>query len=113
MRGAGAGLTLLFRDSRRVIIDHTAVTRPPGGAGAWLDEACLQGEPGQVGAAPAPALVTDPVQVGADGTDADVQLPGDLGVGTALGDQGDQLLLPGAELRLAWRCLWYLASLGW
>ena len=30
--------------------------------------------------------------------DADVQLEGDLGVGPALGDQGDQLPFPGAEL---------------
>ena len=71
-----------------------------------LDESGLQGQPGQVGAAPAAGLVPDPVQVGADGADADVQLGGDLGVGAALGDQGDQLPLPGAELpqpRRGWR----------
>ncbi len=34
----------------------------------------------------------------ADGADADVQLGGDLRVGAALGDQGDQLAFPGAEL---------------
>ena len=33
-----------------------------------------------------------------DGADADVQPGGDLGVGAALGDQGEQLLFPGAEL---------------
>lgn len=55
----------------------------------WLDEAGLQGEPGQVCPPPACGLVPDPVQVGADGADADVQLFGDLGVGAALGDQGD------------------------
>jgi hypothetical protein len=54
-----------------------------------LDEACLQGQPGEVGAAPAPGFVADAVQVGADGADADVQLPGDLGVGAALCHQGD------------------------
>jgi len=37
--------------------------------------------------------------VGADGADTNVQLGGDLGVGVAAGDQGDQFLFPGAELR--------------
>ena len=46
----------------------------------------------------AAGLVPDPVQVGADGADADVQLGGDLGVGAAPGDQGDQFPFPGAEL---------------
>jgi hypothetical protein len=64
-----------------------------------LDQAGLQGEAGEVGAAPASALVADPVHVGPDGAHADVQLPGDLGVGAALGDQGDQFPFPGAELR--------------
>jgi len=53
---------------------------------AWLGEAGLQGEPGKVGAAPAAGLVADAVKVGADGAHADVQLPGDLGVGAPLGD---------------------------
>ena len=65
---------------------------------AVLDQACAKGQAGQVGAAAAAGLVPDPVQVGADGADADVQLGGDLGVGAALGDQGDQLPFPGAEL---------------
>ena len=41
--------------------------------------------------------------MGADGADADVQLGGDLGVGAALGDQGDQFPFPGAELSRARR----------
>ena len=64
---------------------------------AWLDQARGQGQAGQVGAAAAAGLVPDPVQVRADRADADEQLGGDLGVGTALGDQGDQLPLPGTE----------------
>ena len=38
-----------------------------------------------------------------DRADADVQLGGDLGVGAALGDQGDQFSFPGAELPRAQR----------
>src|SRR5262245_9348435 len=64
----------------------------------WLDQARAEGQAGQVGAAAAAGLVPDPVQVRADGADADVQLRGDLGVGAALGDQGDQLAFPGTEL---------------
>ena len=41
--------------------------------------------------------------MGADRADADVELSGDLGVGTALGDQGDQLPFSGAELPRARR----------
>ena len=67
--------------------------RPPAG----LDQSGAEGQAGQVGAAAAAGLVPDPVQVGADGADADVQLGGDLRVGAALGDQGDQLPFPGAE----------------
>jgi hypothetical protein len=63
-----------------------------------LYQARSQGQTGQVGAAAAAGLVPDPVQVRADRADADVQLVGDLGVGAALGDQGDQLPCPGAEL---------------
>src|ERR1700730_12603628 len=73
-----------------------------------LDEAGPQGEPGEVGAPPALGLVADAVEVGADGAQADVELLGYLGVGTALGDQGDQFLFTAAELRQAWR---YLRSL--
>jgi hypothetical protein len=68
--------------------------RLPAGCG-WLDQACLYGQAGQVGAAPAAGLVPDPVQVGADGADADVQPLGDLGVGGAAGDQDDQFPFPG------------------
>jgi len=60
-----------------------------------LGQAGLQGQAGQVGAAPAPGLVPDPVQVGADGADADVHSLGDLRVGGAAGDQDDQLAFPG------------------
>jgi len=56
-------------------------------AWVWLDEFGAQGQAGQVGAAAAAGLVPDPVQVRADGADADVQLGGDLRVGAALGDQ--------------------------
>jgi hypothetical protein len=67
----------------------------PGRAGpaAWALPGG-QGQAGQVGAAPGAGLIPDPVQVGADGADADVQLGGDLRVGAAL---GDQLPFPGAE----------------
>ena len=64
----------------------------------WLDKAGLQGDPGELGAAAAPGLVPDPVQAGPDCADADGQVVGDLGVGAALGDQGDQFPFPGAEL---------------
>src|SRR5215469_13216686 len=70
----------------------------PGAGRAWLDQARGQGQPGQAGAAAAAGLVPDPVQVRADGADADVQLGGDLRIGPPLGDQGDQLPLPGTEL---------------
>jgi hypothetical protein len=55
-----------------------------------LDEAFAESQAGQVGTAAAAGFVADPVQVRADGAGADVQLGGDLGVRTALGDQGDQ-----------------------
>jgi hypothetical protein len=64
----------------------------------WLDQASGQGQAGQVGTAAAAGLVPDPVQVRADRAGANVQLGGDLGVGTALGNQPDQFPLPGAEL---------------
>jgi len=47
--------------------------------------------------AAAAGLVPDPVRVGTDGADADVQPGGALGAGGALGDKGDQFPLPGAE----------------
>jgi hypothetical protein len=55
-----------------------------------LDQACLEGQTSQVGAAAAAGLVPDPVQVRADRADADIQLGGDLSVGAALSDQGNQ-----------------------
>ena len=70
-----------------------------GGRLLLLDEAFAEGQAGQVGAAAAAGLVPDPGQVGADGAHADVQELGDLRVGAALGDQGDHLPFPGAELR--------------
>ena len=87
------------RSGARVTITHRG--GPGAGQRAWLDEACLQGQAGQVSAAPAAALVADALEVGADGAHADVQLGGDLGVGAALGDQGDQFPFPCAELRQA------------
>ena len=63
----------------------TILIPDPGGA-SGLDQAVAEGQAGQVGAAAAAGLVPDPVQVGADGADGDVQLRGDLGVGVALGD---------------------------
>src|ERR1700748_718458 len=62
-----------------------------------LDDAFLQGQAGQVGAAAAAALVADPVQVSTHGTDADEELLGDLGVGPGLGGGGGQLAFRGAE----------------
>ncbi len=67
---------------------------PPGAA---LDQAGAEGQAGEVGAAPAPGLVADAVQVRADRAHADVQLAGDLRIGVPPGDQGDQLPFPGAE----------------
>jgi hypothetical protein len=67
-----------------------------GSGEGWLDQVRAEGKAGQVGAAAAAGLVPDPVQVRADGADADVQVGGDLGVGPAPGDQDDQLPLPGA-----------------
>src|SRR5258707_18591 len=52
------------------------------GRAAGLDQAFAEGQAGQVGAAAAAGLVPDPVQVGPDGADGDVQLPGDVRVGT-------------------------------
>ena len=63
-------------------------------APAGLDQLGAEGQAGQIGAAAAAGLVPDPVQVPADGPDADVQLPGDLSVGPSLGDQGDQFPFP-------------------
>jgi len=48
------------------------------GVGGWLNQARLQGEAGEVGAASAASLVPDPIQVGADRADAHVQLGGNL-----------------------------------
>ena len=50
------------------------------------DEPGPQREPGQVRAAATAGLVADPIQVGADGADADEQLRSDLSVGGALSD---------------------------
>ena len=89
---AEARLPLLGQDHRRGynyphglrgLLVPAPVLRAAGRCAGWLEEACLQGEAGEVGAAPASGLVPDPVQVGANGTDADVQLGGYLGVGTA------------------------------
>src|SRR5260370_20666349 len=92
------------------VIEQTRLPEDPGGRGRntpsprrWLYKSGLQREPGQVGTPPAACLVPDPVQVRADGPDADVELLGDLGIGAALGDEGDQLLLARAEPRYARR----------
>jgi hypothetical protein len=49
-------------------------------ARSGLDPFGTEGKAGQAGAAVAAALVPDPVQAGADGADAEVELGGDLGV---------------------------------
>ena len=54
------------------------------------DQAFGQGQAGQVGAAAGSGFVPDPVQVRGDRACADGQLGGDLRVGMASGDQGDQ-----------------------
>jgi len=81
---------------------------PPGEhswpAGPAPGQARGERQAGQVGAAAAAGLVPDPVQAGADGADADVQLGGDLGIGPAPGDQGDQLPFPFAEPGQSRRC---------
>src|SRR5215467_10064520 len=66
-----------------------------------LDQVRLQGQPGQVGAAPGSGLGPNPVEPGADGADADGELGGDLGVGAAPRDQGDQFPFAGAEVHQA------------
>src|ERR1700722_6048644 len=81
----GRGLVTPFRQGLR------RGTTTPAGAGRpaardRLDEACLQRETGEIGSPSASGLVPDAVEVRADGADADVQLAGDLGVGSALGD---------------------------
>jgi hypothetical protein len=45
---------------------------------AWLDEACLQDEVGEVGAAAAAGIVADAIEVRTDLADADIQVGGDL-----------------------------------
>ena len=59
---------------------------------ARLDQASLQGEPGEICPPPTACLVSDAVKVRADRADADMQLTGDLHVGPALADQSYQLL---------------------
>jgi hypothetical protein len=59
----------------------------------------LEGEAGEVGAAAAAGFVPGPAQVAADGSDGDERFPGDLGVGMAAADQGDQLFFPCAGPR--------------
>jgi hypothetical protein len=95
-RAAGAELPLSCAGDGRVVL-------PMGGC-VRSDESGRQGQAGQVGAAAAAGLVPDPVQVRADRTDADKQFGRDLGVGPAPGEQGDQLLLPGAEYPCARGC---------
>jgi hypothetical protein len=70
--------------------------RAPAGR-AGLDQSGTEGQAGQVGAVAVAGLIPDPVQVRTDGADADVQLGGDLRVGAARGEQGDQFPFPGAE----------------
>ena len=62
--------------------DLVAASGPESSA-VGLDQACGQGQLGQVSAAGAAGLVPDPVQVRADRTHADERLGGDLGVGAA------------------------------
>ena len=95
--GQGPGYPFSRRPGGRGRSTHSRRGPQGGLAGPGLDQCGGQGQAGQVGAAAAAGLVPDPVQVGADGADADVQLRGDLGVGAAPGDQGDQFPLPGAE----------------
>ena len=56
-----------------------------------------ESQAGELTPAPAARLVPDPVKVGPDGADADVELIGDGLVGEPLGDQGGDLGLAGAE----------------
>src|SRR5262249_53344599 len=87
--------------------------KPPGGeATTWLNQARAQGQAGKVGTAPVTGLVPDAFQVRADRADADVQMLGDLGVGVAPGDQGDQLPFPGAEPGQFRRCPGLRAGIG-
>jgi hypothetical protein len=78
--GAGAGLPL---SRGRAARGRTTHSQRGGRRPAGSDQSGGEGQAGQVGAAAAAGLVPDPVQVRADGADADVQLGGDLGVGAA------------------------------
>src|SRR5262249_54789903 len=84
LRAPGAGIAALIARSWLL-------------ARSGLDQLGTEGKAGQASAAVAAGLVPDPVQVGADGADADVELGGDLGVGAALSEEGDQLPFLGAE----------------
>jgi hypothetical protein len=60
-----------------------------GSGGGRLPRPVVEGQAGQVGAATGAGLVPDPVQVRADGADADEERAGDLAVGQALGHERD------------------------
>src|SRR6476646_5937435 len=92
---AGQGPGYPFRAAAAAGVAVPTAGRPGAGglAGPGLDQSVGQGQAGQDSAAAAAGLAPDPVQVRADGPDADIQLRGDLRVGAAPGDQGDQLPL--------------------
>jgi hypothetical protein len=62
-----------------------------------------EGEADEVGVALASGLMADLVKVRVHRAYADLQSAGDLRIGVAVGDQGDQFSLPGAE-RFRVRC---------
>jgi len=62
--------------------------------GARIGQACLGREPSQVGAAAAPSLVSDAVEVGAHRGDADEQLLGNVLVPFPGCDEGQDFALP-------------------
>src|ERR1700759_4013519 len=71
-----------FRSTIPVGYEYPRQSGPWGRIGA-LNQASAEGQASQVGSAPGAGLVANPVQVGADGADADEQFGGDLGVGVA------------------------------
>ena len=64
---------------------------------SWSCVSILQRQPGEVGPSPFTRLVADPVEMGVDGSSADVQLFSDLGVRLPLCDKRKYLALPSRQ----------------
>src|SRR5262245_9386430 len=66
--------------------------------GAFLEESGVIGEYDSLDAVTEAELLQDVLDVGLDGRLADVELPPDLRVGQAVGDEPEDVLLSGGEL---------------